>query len=101
MTKFSARDPNYPMTRYLLSLSDDMRRTIMSQHLQVLRQYAQRLLLDGGHLTVEEQADKDIRMGEFMAIGSAFEMSKMEMVTLVYRGLFEPQDPCPCPKCRT
>jgi len=57
-------------------------------HLSALKHYAQKVLIKGDALTRSEETDRSRRMSEFLAIGSSFDLSEKEMVTILYRELF-------------
>ncbi|MFQ5874940.1 MAG: hypothetical protein ACE5JL_14255 [Dehalococcoidia bacterium] len=80
-----------------LALQDP--KSIVSDHLAVLRDYATRVLRQGESLTPTEEADRTSRMAEFRAIGSSFKLTDHEMVVLVYKGLLTPKRGCACYSC--
>lgn len=84
MTSLIVRDPN----------------RLMAQHQEALREYARRALKNGETLPYYEDEDKALRMREFLAIGSTFELSDKEMVVQLLRGLFTSKRGCDCPGCR-
>ena len=80
-----------------LALQDP--KSIVSDHLAVLRDYATRVLIQGESLTPTEEADRKIRMAEFRATGSSFKLTDHEMVVLLYRRLLTPKRGCGCYSC--
>ena len=75
-------------------------RELVTEHLEVLRGYAQRVLLQGQTLSESEELDRERRVSEFLAIGSCLGLTRHEMVTQVYRDMFRARRSCDCPTCR-
>ena len=61
---------------------------IIAEHVSALREYAQRELVQGDHLSFYEIEDKDRRIMEFVALTSCYKCTAKEQVGLVYQGLF-------------
>ena len=74
---------------------------VMSDHLDVLRQYATRVIKSGEALTEDEEVDRNTRFREYADIGGSFKLTESEMVGLVYRGLFANSVRCGCPQCNS
>ena len=74
-------------------------KSIASDHLAVLRDYATRVLIRCESLTPTEEADKKSRMAEFRATGSSFRLTDHEMVVLLYERLLTPKRGCGCYSC--
>ncbi len=72
---------------------------VMSEHLNVLRQYASRVHKSGEALSEDEQTDRDTRFREYADIGGSFKLTESEMVGLMYKGIFEETLRCGCPQC--
>lgn len=75
---------------------------VVAAHVEALRDYAKRVIVLTGSLSVDEDADRSSRLQEFFAVGSSFDLTEREMVVQVYRGLLrEPRRlGCDCPTCR-
>ena len=76
-------------------------RELVAEHVEVLRGYAQRVLIEGKSLSAEEESDKEGRVSEFLAMGSCLKLTGREMVALVYQDTLRPRRPCGCPRCRS
>ena len=75
-------------------------KVIVDGYLHELRVYATRVFCLGAELEADEVEDRQRRLAELMAIGDALGLTKKELVTLVYRGVFEQRGRCGCPTCR-
>jgi len=64
-------------------------RKLMLQHRKILRGYAIRVLLTENPLSPAKEANKARRMEEFLAIGRSFQLTERELVSLLYKELFE------------
>ena len=62
---------------------------ILAQHLETLREYGKRVLIDGDSLTVGEAQDKTARLEEFLAIADSYGCNEKEMVRLLFKGFFK------------
>ena len=60
---------------------------LMTQHKAVLRQYAKRMIFQGERLVHHEALDKELRMVEFVAMGSVLRITERELVCLLMKGL--------------
>ncbi|MDA1349764.1 MAG: hypothetical protein O3A47_13010 [Chloroflexi bacterium] len=76
-------------------------RELMAEHLDVLRDYAKRVVVSSDVLAVSEEEDKNQRMGEYLAIGESFDLTYSEMVGQIFKGLHKAQKGCGCPTCRS
>ena len=76
-------------------------RELVAEHVEVLRGYAQRVLMEGISLSTEEESDKEASVKEFLAMGSCLKLTGREMVALVYQDTLRPRRRCGCPKCRS
>ena len=76
-------------------------RNQMSDHLDVLRSYAERAVARGETLTPDEENDRDTRFKKFAKIGGTLKLTESDMVSLMLKGLFEKQTKCGCFQCRT
>ncbi len=76
-------------------------RNLIPEHQAVLRQYARRAVLHDEALADGEEADKDHRMKEFLAMGAALKLTEREMMDLVFGGLLTVKRGCDCPTCRS
>ena len=81
-----------------LSLKDP--RKLVAEHLAALRKYAKRVLVQGQSLNAAEDADRENRMREYLAIGSSFNLRAREMVAHLYKGLLIESARCDCTTCR-
>jgi hypothetical protein len=72
----------------------------VTEHLNVLRAYARKALIEGQRLNHLENADKAARLKEFQAIGKSFKLTGNEMARLVFNGLFRGRRFCGCPSCQ-
>ena len=73
---------------------------LVTEHLEVLNEYATRVLLQNKPLTETEEADKARRIQEFMAIGGSFGLPESEIVALLCKELLTPKPRCGCAGCR-
>lgn len=99
MTDLDARDTNSAVVKYLTSLPQDVRWTILRQHFSTLKEYARRTLDAPGALTREEQRDRQFRLSELMIIGHSFGLTNRQIVNHLYQGLLAPGSVCACPAC--
>ena len=80
-------------------LSADLK-DLMARNYETLAEYARRVILQGESLTQDEDEDRSVRMREFFGIGTSFECTKKDLVTLLFREVFEARLKCDCPTCR-
>ena len=73
---------------------------VMKNHLGVLRQYAEQVVVYGEHLTQAEEADKSMRMQEYLTLGDSMHVTAPEMVTLLYNGVLMGEKQCDCLTCK-
>ncbi len=75
---------------------------VVAEHVEALRDYAKRVIVRSGSLSVDEDVDRSSRLDEFFAVGSSFDLTEREMVFELYRGILsEPQRlGCDCATCR-
>ena len=66
----------------------------MARHLEQLRDYAKRVIVDGKRLDPDEEYDRMYRMREFLSIGASFKCTGSELASLIYSGLFEVKRGC-------
>ncbi len=71
----------------------------MGEDLSALRRYARKAVLQEHSLNPDESADQARMMRECLAIGTAFGLTKKQVVLLLYRNLFS-KPACDCPTCR-
>ena len=57
-------------------------------HLAILKDYARRVIGEGGKLNAIEEDDQRHRIRQFLDIGLSFDLTEKEMVTILYRELF-------------
>ena len=72
----------------------------ISQHLEVLRDYAKRVITDGERLSPGEETHRDLVFETITELGGSFRMTEREIVSLILRGVFLDAPPCWCSKCR-
>jgi hypothetical protein len=72
----------------------------ISEHLEILREYARRVILDGDSLSPAEEAHKEAIFQRIAELGGSFRMTEREMVSLMLRGVFVDAPPCWCSTCR-
>ena len=73
---------------------------VMKNHLGVLRQYAEQVVVHGEPLTPAEEADKSTRMQEYLTLGDSMHVTAPEMVTLLYKGELVGEKKCACLTCK-
>ena len=76
-------------------------RKLVEEHVEVLRGYAHRSLVQGEALSFTEMSDKESRINEFRAMGSCLKLTENEMVTMVYQDMLRERRRCGCPTCRS
>ena len=73
----------------------------MSQHLDFIRSYAKRVLIEGEYLSAAEARAKEYAFQKISEIGGACRMTEREMGCLMLRGVLNDSPPCWCSVCRT
>ena len=73
---------------------------VMQNHLVVLREYAEQVVVHGEPLTPAEEADKSMRMQEYLTLCDSMHVTAPEMVTLLYRGVLIGEKKCDCLTCK-
>jgi hypothetical protein len=73
---------------------------VMKNHLGVLRQYAEQVVVHGEPLTPAEEADKSTRMQEYLTLGDSMHVTAPDMVTLLYKGVLVGEKKCDCLTCK-
>ena len=63
---------------------------IFFDHLAILRDYAGKIFVDGVELDYEQQAERDMRMANFMEVGERCEFTPQQLVRLLFAELFVP-----------
>ena len=71
---------------------------MVAEHVDALRDYAERVIVRGGSLGVDEDMDRSSRLDEFFAVGSSFDLTEREMVVQLLGELRRLR--CDCPTCR-
>ena len=66
-------------------------RKLVEEHVEVLREYAHLVLVEGELLSDTEMSDRDSRLNEFRAMGSCLKLTESEMVTMVYQDMLREQ----------
>ncbi len=100
MAELNSDGPRDLTTQDLATLKHYIRRVRLAQHLVVVRGYARRVILHGETLTPDEELDKARRIRECMELGSSFELSEKEVVSLLYKEVFGHVKKCNCPTCQ-
>lgn len=100
MNRYNSKDPKQAMTGYLTTLKDDVKKVIMSQHAEALRDYANKALAQDTPLTPDEDKDREVRMREYLAIGRSYFLTDRMLVAHIFDGLKEAQLTCECPTCQ-
>ena len=75
-------------------------RSVMAQHQETLTEYARQVLVHGRLLGEAEAADLSFRMREYMTVGIGFKCTEKELVTVLYKCLFQRKPGCDCVTCR-
>ena len=63
---------------------------IFFDQLAILRDYAEKIFVDGVELDHEQQAERDMRMASFMEVGERCEFTPQQLVRLLFAELFVP-----------
>ena len=80
-------------------ISKDPREAV-AEHLEILREYAAKVLVNGEQLTDEESTDKADRFRELQELCASFDVTDKEIVTLVLKQTMREPKRCGCPTCR-
>ena len=81
------------------SLKADLRETL-ARDIFILHRYSTKLLVDGQALTAQEEADRELRVKDYMDLGDSLGLTPAELVTVVYADLLKWKASCGCPSCR-
>ena len=74
---------------------------IISDHLDALRTYANKVILSEDPLSDDEVADKETRFRELIEIGDSLNLTESEIVGIMFKGMLQKQESkCGCPQCR-
>lgn len=74
---------------------------LMTEHLEVLRGYAKRVVAHGGVLTRDDERDKTERMTEYMAQGRSIGLNDSDLYMQIFGDMVErAESKCGCPTCR-
>ncbi|PCH93196.1 MAG: hypothetical protein COB86_00525 [Dehalococcoidia bacterium] len=89
-----------PMEEWAMTnlISNDPRE-IVAEHLETLRAYATKVLVNDEQLTEEELADKADRFEELQTLCASFDVTEKEIVTLVLKQMMREPKRCGCPTC--
>lgn len=71
----------------------------VAEHLEVLRGYARKVLVDGEPLSHLEQVDKSVRLSEFVNLGISFKLTLKEMIALILKNVYHKPTRCGCHSC--
>ena len=61
---------------------------VFFDHLAILREFAERIFVEGEILDYEQQAERDERMVDFMEVGRRCEFTPQQLVRLLFAELF-------------
>lgn len=74
---------------------------LMTEHFDVLRGYAKRVVAHGGILTRDEERDKTERMAEYMEQGRSVGLSDSDLYSQIFGDMVQrAESKCGCPTCR-
>ena len=73
---------------------------LMGRDLNILKEYAERVIVHGDVLTATEEDDREIRFRNFAEIGDSFSLTERDMVSMLFDGLFHQGPKCWCAECR-
>ncbi|MXY43311.1 MAG: hypothetical protein F4Y50_04520 [Dehalococcoidia bacterium] len=74
---------------------------LMTEHLDVLRGYAKRVVAHGGVLTRDEERDKTARMSEYMEQGRRAGINDSDLYSQIFGDMVQrAESKCGCPTCR-
>jgi hypothetical protein len=76
-------------------------KVLVAEHVQVLTGYARRVMLHDGSLSEVEDAERQRRMVELMAMGSCLGLTESEIITLIFKDMLDERRRCGCPTCRS
>ena len=66
-------------------------REVMRENLEFLKEYARRVLVEDDDTLTPIEDFKDALMGEYLAVGQSFDLTKRDLVVLIFRGLPIPE----------
>ena len=61
------------------------------EHLSALREYAERVFVEGERLDIEEETAKSERMREFLHVGVSCEFTEQQLILLLLSDLIGPK----------
>ena len=61
---------------------------VFFDHLAILRDYAEKIFVDGVELDYDQQAERDMRMADFLDVGERCEFTPQQLVRLLFAELF-------------
>ena len=74
---------------------------LMGHDLNILKEYAERVIVHGDVLNDTEEDDRETRFRNFAEIGDSFSLTERDMVSMLFEGLFHQGPKCWCAECRT
>lgn len=74
---------------------------LMGRDLNILKEYAERVIVHGDVLTNSEEDDRKARFRNFAEIGDSFSLTERDMVSMLFEGLFHQGPKCWCAECRS
>ena len=73
---------------------------LMGQDLNILKEYAERVIVHGDVLSATEEDDRETRFRNFAETGDSFSLTERDMVSMLFDSLFHKGHKCWCAECR-
>ncbi len=73
---------------------------LIGQDLNILKEYAERVIVHGDVLFATEEDDRETRFRNFAEIGDSFSLTERDMVSMLFDGMFHKGPKCWCAECR-
>ncbi|MDP6798465.1 MAG: hypothetical protein QF744_01370 [SAR202 cluster bacterium] len=71
-----------------------------SEHFAKLKEYAQRVLVNGQKLSADETEDKETRLAALRELTDQYGFTEKDLVKLIFGRIFRDNEQCGCPTCR-
>ena len=94
MHKYDHEDPKQAAAKFVASLRPNVKKTIMRNHINALREYMSRVVDEGRPLTPKEDLDREVRMREFLAIGETFGFDEKQLTMVLMVESIVAKDGC-------